>query len=59
MQIDVNNWKSATIPKDQLSLNLQELSSKYPRHWKSIIDNSKYSIEKVDNSIGTYLLKRV
>jgi len=37
MQINVNNWKSATIPKYQLALNLQELSSKYPPHWKSIL----------------------
>ena len=37
MQIDVNNWKSASIPKHQLDLNLRELSSKYPPHWKSII----------------------
>ena len=34
-----DNWKDRNIPQQQLSLNLQQLSSKnnYPGHWKDFL----------------------
>ena len=37
MQVKVDNWKDASIPTHQLALNIRELSSTYPPHWKSIL----------------------
>jgi putative methyltransferase (TIGR04325 family) len=38
-----NNWKDKNIPQQQLSLNLQQLSSKnkYPPHWKDFLNLMK------------------
>jgi ubiquinone/menaquinone biosynthesis C-methylase UbiE len=57
MQVKVDNWKSASIPRHQLDLNLQELSSKskYPPHWKSILATipSKDRIVDIGCGVGS------
>jgi trans-aconitate methyltransferase len=59
MQINVNNWKSAIISEQQLTLNIQELSSEYPPHWKSILAMIPSEDRIVDIGCGVGAIARL
>lgn len=59
--MSVHAWKDASIPKKQLALNLQELTSKdrYPDHWKCILKMIPTTHRIIDIGCGVGSIARL
>ncbi len=55
----IDSWKSESVFRKQLELNIRELNGKYPEHWYSFIKllstfNTKINLLDIGCGVGTY-----